>query len=445
MYKGKKIICLLYARINSTRLKKKLLKKIGNKTILEICIESAQKINLVDEVYLLTTKHKNNNDIIKICHKKKIECYQGSENNLIKRTKDFLNINKINYNILVRYCCDNPLTINNYIEKGIKKIVNNNYDLISCAEFSNQIPGISQIIFTKKTFDTISKLGKEKKHKEHIENFCYENPSLFRIFYAPIKKNDFIQNLSLSIDTIEDYKNVKKFSEIYKKNKTILNLGLLKNNIDKLKINLSNEIFKDVRNLKNKYNNFKIKSYLFFSKNFENKNNNIYYKISNNNLEIYYFKNNIHYKIITKKIKNVEEGYFIFINLIFTIIRLIKFNYYIKTIDLDNNIKSVKIISKFLPIKKELNRYFPDKVISDKKIKNLGSIKNNLISKKLINYNLSNINHMYVYDDYFCVPMKNKLNKISKFNSYNISEIWQSFYYSNFKTMKVNQQLLNHD
>ena len=78
------------------------------------------KINYIDDIFLLTTNKKNDNSLIKICKFKNIKTFRGSENNLIKRTNDCINEYNLKYDYFVRYCCDNPLTSIKNIEKRFK-------------------------------------------------------------------------------------------------------------------------------------------------------------------------------------------------------------------------------------------------------------------------------------------------------------------------------------
>ena len=56
MRKNKKIVCIIQARMGSTRLPKKSMMPLGGKPLLQNVIERVQLTKLVDEIVLATTK-----------------------------------------------------------------------------------------------------------------------------------------------------------------------------------------------------------------------------------------------------------------------------------------------------------------------------------------------------------------------------------------------------
>ena len=85
MYKKKKIILVIFARSNSTRLKNKLFKKIFDKNLLQISINNSKTMRYVDEVIIATTNKISDDKICNIAKKNKIK-FQNK--NKIKYVKD---------------------------------------------------------------------------------------------------------------------------------------------------------------------------------------------------------------------------------------------------------------------------------------------------------------------------------------------------------------------
>ena len=342
---------------------------------------------------------------------------------------------------MIRYCCDNPLTIIDNIESAIKVAVNNKIDLVSCAEYSNLVHGTSQIVMSKNCIDFISKHAKKNIYREHIENYCYDNPNKFKIYYAYSKKNQFVKNLSLTVDYKSDFNKIKlmytKFKFIHGK----FDLKLINKKIYNFKINTSEQIYSKLGSFKKLYNftnkNYQLK-FSFFNE-YTNEEN-VYCQINNKLLKIIYNKNKSNYILFTFRFKNYSEALIIYFNLFFVILRRIYFHNYANTINLNSEILNNKIKSKFLPIKKTLNIFFPRIIITDKKINGLNFI---LVIKKPINKIKLNdfaSDTMFVYNNFFCIPFEGKLKKIKKFNLNEISEIWQDYEYSFYKVNLANQQ-----
>ena len=72
------IICIV-ARTNSTRLPKKVLKKIGNQKMIEHLIDRMKLSNKFNAIYLCTSKHPDDIILIEIAENKGINYVAGSE------------------------------------------------------------------------------------------------------------------------------------------------------------------------------------------------------------------------------------------------------------------------------------------------------------------------------------------------------------------------------
>ena len=77
--------CIIQARLTSKRFPKKILKKIKNKSIVEIIHHRVSKIKKVDKIIFAIPKNKENIKLEKFLKNKKIEYIKGSENNVLDR------------------------------------------------------------------------------------------------------------------------------------------------------------------------------------------------------------------------------------------------------------------------------------------------------------------------------------------------------------------------
>ena len=84
------MICIIQARTNSYRLPKKILRKIGNKRMIELVVNQVKKSKKINKIIIATSKTKNDLKLIKILKNKKIEYSRGSLNNVAERFKDVI-------------------------------------------------------------------------------------------------------------------------------------------------------------------------------------------------------------------------------------------------------------------------------------------------------------------------------------------------------------------
>ena len=78
-----KTTIMIQARMSSARLPGKILKKIGNLTIIELINERLKKSQLADDILVAASNSKADKPLIDILKKKKINFFCGSENDAL--------------------------------------------------------------------------------------------------------------------------------------------------------------------------------------------------------------------------------------------------------------------------------------------------------------------------------------------------------------------------
>ena len=209
----KNIGILVFARSNSRRLPNKVLKKILNKSLLEIVIIRVKKVSGKIPIIVNTSERKSDDKIIKICEKNKVKYFRGSLKNVFKRTIDCCK--KYNLDSFVRVNADRPFLDFKTMEKMITFFKLNKYDIVT-----NQYPKTSPSglacevattkIFTKNLYKKIS-----NNEQEHIFNFFYKNAKNYRIYNFKDNFYSKVKNYNLSMDTRKNFLNVKKIYEKY--------------------------------------------------------------------------------------------------------------------------------------------------------------------------------------------------------------------------------------
>ena len=160
--------------MSSKRFPGKILKKIKNKTLLEIIYD---RINAKFKNHLIiinTSQNSEDNPIVKLCIKKKLLYFRGSLNNVFKRTIDCTKNFELDY--FVRVCCDRPIIDTEIMKKMLGHInKNKNFDIIT-NQFPSSYPrGLACEVAKTEIFKKIKNKNLNKSEKEHIFNFFYTN------------------------------------------------------------------------------------------------------------------------------------------------------------------------------------------------------------------------------------------------------------------------------
>ncbi len=200
-----KTILITQARIGSSRLPRKILKKVNGKTFLEIHLERIKKSKALDEIIVATTFEDGSDEILEIAHKLEIKSFQGSTEDVLDRY--FQAAKSFNPDIVVRVTSDCPLIDAQIIDLTIKKIIEGPFDYVSNT-FNPTFPhGLDVEAMTFKTLETCWEKATLKEEREHVTPYIRKNSSFFnnRIFKAySIENEENNSNFRITLDYKED-------------------------------------------------------------------------------------------------------------------------------------------------------------------------------------------------------------------------------------------------
>lgn len=205
------MIIAIQARSDSKRFPNKIFQKINNKTILENVIENLKKLNL--KIYICSTRRKIDRKIRLISEKNNCFFFAGNKNNVLKRLYECAK--KSNVEWLIRINGDSPLISAHIINEAINyKKMFTNFDIITNVFFRTFPKGMSVEIIKTECLKNLNSMKLSKSNKEHVTEYIYKNPNLFKIKNFESPKN--YSSINLSVDTKEDLKFVKKKKKLFK-------------------------------------------------------------------------------------------------------------------------------------------------------------------------------------------------------------------------------------
>ena len=198
--KKKKNIIVIQARRNSSRYKDKILKKIKNKSLLEILIFRLKKVKKVTKIILCTTKLSEDDQLINIAKKNKIDFYRGSENNVLQRF--FYATKNYKFDNLVRITSDCPLSDPSLIDDFLDIHIKKNVDYSSNTIIPTYPDGFDIEIIKRDIFTFTYKNANSTFDKEHVTSFIKNNKSIKKLNIR--SKKDY-SKYRFTIDYIEDF------------------------------------------------------------------------------------------------------------------------------------------------------------------------------------------------------------------------------------------------
>ncbi|PRX56928.1 cytidylyltransferase domain-containing protein [Flagellimonas meridianipacifica] len=218
-----KVGIIVQARVGSNRLPKKILLPFyDNMSILEILLQKLVKLKNKYPILLATSINSGDDVLEKFATKFQIGFYRGSENNVLERFIETAKQYEID--IIVRVCSDNPFLDINHISELIEIFYKNkSFDYYSYKN-DEGMPvvrthlGLFAEIVTLKALEKTNKSSEDLIYQEHVTNYIYSNPEIFRIYLKEAFPEVFSRkDLRFTIDNIDDFNNLSKLYGMYKK------------------------------------------------------------------------------------------------------------------------------------------------------------------------------------------------------------------------------------
>lgn len=202
-----KIGCIVQARMGSSRLPGKVLKKIAGKPILGYVIERLRQCENLDKIIIATSVKENDNEIEEFCKLQKVKCFRGSEKDVLARYFNCASFYKLD--AIVRITADCPLLSPKVVDMAVNLFKQSDCDYVSNTVERAFPKGLDVEVFSfealKKAFENAVK----PEEREHVTIYIYHNPDKFKQKYfsdESLKRPE----LKLCIDTKNDFTVVEK-------------------------------------------------------------------------------------------------------------------------------------------------------------------------------------------------------------------------------------------
>jgi len=195
------ISIMIQARMSSTRLPGKVLRPILKRPMLDLLIERVKKSKNFDNIIIVTSVNKADDEIVEYCKKKNLLFYRGDEKYVLKRYYDAAI--KYKTSVIVRLTGDCPLIHSKIIDEGIDIFKKNKYDFVS-----NTVPlptsfpdGMDVEIFDFNALERAYREAKLPSEKEHV-TFYFWKTNKFNCYKFSLEKD--YSDFRLTVDYPED-------------------------------------------------------------------------------------------------------------------------------------------------------------------------------------------------------------------------------------------------
>ena len=202
------VVAIIQARIGSTRLPGKVLKKIQNKVVLDYVIDRLKTCKKIDDIILAITTNKKDDVLERYAKDKKISYIRGSEEDVLSRY--FQAAKKYNADIIVRVTSDCPLIDPKIVDEIITKHIENNADYTANIIERTYPRGLDTEVFNFDILEKTHKHAKEKHYREHVTPYVREHPEKFKLQSIEAQGKIKRPDIGITLDTKEDFELISK-------------------------------------------------------------------------------------------------------------------------------------------------------------------------------------------------------------------------------------------
>lgn len=207
-----KLYIIIQARMTSTRLPKKVLLPLCDKTVLEIMINRLKDFK--DNIIIATTNDGSQKPIVELCKKLKLKYYEGDTQNVLSRYYEAaLKYKLCDEDIIVRCTSDCPLIDYDVTKNTIEFFNKQKVDYVSSGSHCGFPRGMDTEVFRFKLLKEAFFNADTEYEKEHVTPYIYvTKKNQLNIKYYENKEDD--SKYRLTLDEEDDYKTI---IEVYRK------------------------------------------------------------------------------------------------------------------------------------------------------------------------------------------------------------------------------------
>ncbi len=202
------VLAVIQARLGSTRLPNKVMKRIEDQTLIQLLVSRLSKSRHIDQIIVATSKDAENLPLVDHVKKMGIECFQGSEEDVLMRY--FSAAKKYNADTIVRITGDCPLIDASLVDKVISKFNSSDCDYVSNNYPPTYPDGLDVEVFSLSSLDIANRFAISISDREHVTPYI-RNSGKFKV--DVVSNSEDFSDRRWTVDEQEDFLVIQK---IYK-------------------------------------------------------------------------------------------------------------------------------------------------------------------------------------------------------------------------------------
>ncbi|MDF2531601.1 MAG: acylneuraminate cytidylyltransferase [Clostridia bacterium] len=193
---------VIQARMGSSRLPGKVLKKIGQRTLLEHILFRLQYLIHSAQIVVATSDRDKDDVIEQFCRQQGVLCFRGSETNVLERY--YTCSTQQEFSRIIRLTGDNPFTD---VAELDRLMVLHEQTRADYSHSFSQLPiGVGAEAFSYSALKQSYLLADLPHHLEHVNEYIFDHSAQFHIEELLVQPAKNRPDIRLTVDTLDDYK-----------------------------------------------------------------------------------------------------------------------------------------------------------------------------------------------------------------------------------------------
>ncbi len=176
-----KVVIITQARMTSTRLPGKVLKKVQGKSLLEHQIERLKRVPSADHIVVATTVNETDQPIVDLCQRLQVSFYRGSEQDVLSRYYEAARQFKADVVVRVTSDCPviDPQVVGQTIERFLEKYPL--YDYVTNVLKRTFPRGMDTEVFSFKALEEAFNEAIHPLEREHVTPFIQNQAQRYKL------------------------------------------------------------------------------------------------------------------------------------------------------------------------------------------------------------------------------------------------------------------------
>lgn len=196
------ILAIIQARTGSARLPGKMMKYIGDKTIIHHCIDQVKRARKVDRVVVATTTGGEDDKLVEMVKQSKCDVARGSSEDVLDRF--YQAAKERNATTIVRVNGDCPFIDPVLIDETVQFFLDHHdeYDYVSNVHPPSVPDGYDVEVFTYEALERACRTADMKSQREHVTSAIWEHPESYRV--GVFRHGEDLSHIRIVVDEQED-------------------------------------------------------------------------------------------------------------------------------------------------------------------------------------------------------------------------------------------------